>query len=297
KFNARKDAISALNTEVLKYPIKEVRILFSRDLMSPEISEDEEVYGHNSEETYFVPSIPWRSDEAIKIRNIIDAEVECQHQSKLCKGSVGRVINSYKRITVTPSNEPKFSRLASFILKCPTSSNFPQWAIKSTSQNTLNNSMFMSEISNESIGSIAVNTAEIFENDLMNLLDKQDINFEQFFTLDENNQLTTDLQHILDSPYDNGCTAPAEFNNTERPIIDLDSGFKDNTNILKEMDFNNNQQVYLNDQSEQITEQTNQMEKKQKKLTLKEKKKQEEIEQIKQGNQAESEESLKLPNK
>jgi hypothetical protein len=31
--------------------------------MSPEISEDEEVYGHNSEETYFVPSIPWRSDE------------------------------------------------------------------------------------------------------------------------------------------------------------------------------------------------------------------------------------------
>jgi hypothetical protein len=30
---------------------------------------------------------------------------------------------------------------------------------------------------------------EIFENDLMNLLDKQDINFEQFFTLDENNQV------------------------------------------------------------------------------------------------------------
>ena len=63
------------------------------------------------------------------------------------------------------------------------------------------------------------------------------------------------------------------------------------------MDFNNNQQVYLNDQSEQITEQTSQMEKKQKKLTLKEKKKQEEIEQIKQGNQAESEVSLKPPNK
>jgi hypothetical protein len=62
------------------------------------------------------------------------------------------VINSYKRVTVTPSNEPKFSRLASFIPKCSTSSNFPQWAIKSTSQNTLNNSMFMSEISNESIG-------------------------------------------------------------------------------------------------------------------------------------------------
>ncbi|RGB43035.1 hypothetical protein C1646_750245 [Rhizophagus diaphanus] len=31
---------SALNTEVLKYPTKEVRVLFSRDLISPEISED-----------------------------------------------------------------------------------------------------------------------------------------------------------------------------------------------------------------------------------------------------------------
>ena len=30
---------------------------------------------------------------------------------------------------------------------------------------------------------------EIFKNDLLNLLDKQDINFEQFFTLDENNQV------------------------------------------------------------------------------------------------------------
>ena len=69
------------------------------------------------------------------------------------------MINSYKRVPVTPSDEPKFSRLASFIPKCPTSSNFPQWAIKSTSQNPLNNSMFMSEISGESIGSIAVNTA------------------------------------------------------------------------------------------------------------------------------------------
>jgi hypothetical protein len=30
---------------------------------------------------------------------------------------------------------------------------------------------------------------EIFENDLMNLLDKQDINFEQFFILNENDQV------------------------------------------------------------------------------------------------------------
>ncbi|CAB4413037.1 unnamed protein product [Rhizophagus irregularis] len=61
--------------------------------------------------------------------------------------------HSYKHVSVTPSNEPKIFRLAP---KCPTSSNFLQWAIKSTSQNTLNNSMFMSEISGESIGSIAV---------------------------------------------------------------------------------------------------------------------------------------------
>ncbi|PKY56241.1 hypothetical protein RhiirA4_476391 [Rhizophagus irregularis] len=121
----QKDAISALNIKVLKYPIKEVRILFSRDLMSPEISEDEEVHhGNNSEEKYFVPSIPWCSNEGFFLAIF---KVECQHQLKLCK-------------------------------------------------------------------------------------DKQDINFEQFFTLDENNQITTDLQHILDSPYDNGCTAPAATN-------------------------------------------------------------------------------------
>jgi hypothetical protein len=67
--------------------------------------------------------------------------------------------NSYKRVPVTPLNKPKFSRLAPFIPKCP-SSNFPQWAIKSTSQETLNNPMFISEISGENIDSqaIAVNT-------------------------------------------------------------------------------------------------------------------------------------------
>jgi hypothetical protein len=64
-----------------------------------------------------------------------------------------------QHVPVTPSNEPKFFRLASFIQKCPTSSNFLQWAIKSKSQDTLNNSMFISEISVENIDSIAVNTA------------------------------------------------------------------------------------------------------------------------------------------
>jgi hypothetical protein len=31
--------------------------------MSPEISEDEEAQSQNSVETYFIPSIPWRSNE------------------------------------------------------------------------------------------------------------------------------------------------------------------------------------------------------------------------------------------
>ncbi|CAB4426737.1 unnamed protein product [Rhizophagus irregularis] len=91
--------------------------------------------GHNSEETYFVPLIPWHSNEAVKIHNIIDAEDECQCQLKLCKGSAGGgVINFYKHVSVTLSNKPKFFRLASFIPKCSTSSTFLQWTIKSTSQ-------------------------------------------------------------------------------------------------------------------------------------------------------------------
>ncbi|PKY40944.1 hypothetical protein RhiirA4_454421 [Rhizophagus irregularis] len=74
--------------------------------------------GHNSEETYFVPLIPWHSNEAVKIHNIIDAEDECQCQLKLCKGSAGGgVINFYKHVSS-------------------------------------NNSMFMSEISGESIDSM-----------------------------------------------------------------------------------------------------------------------------------------------
>jgi hypothetical protein len=87
---------------------------------------------------------------------------------------------------------------------------------------------------------------------------------------------------------------PARFNNTE---LDLDSRFKDNSNILKEMDINNNQHAYLNDQTEQIVEQTSQTGKNQMKLMSKEKKKPEEVEQMKQGNQDGSEESLKPPSK
>ena len=49
------------------HPIVEVRALFSRELMSPEISEDEESHNDEpkSEETYFVPFIPWRSNEVL----------------------------------------------------------------------------------------------------------------------------------------------------------------------------------------------------------------------------------------
>ena len=72
---------------------------------------------------------------------------------------------------------------------------------------------------------------------------------------------------------------PAGFNNIEQPIIDFDSRFKDNSNILKETDINNNQQVYLNDQTEQIVEQTSQTGKNQMKLMSKEKKNQKKLNQ------------------
>ena len=57
------------------HPIKEVRTLFARELMSPEISDDEatipkkpdDQHQSTPEEIYFVPFIPWRSDEVLDI--------------------------------------------------------------------------------------------------------------------------------------------------------------------------------------------------------------------------------------
>ena len=56
------------------HPIKEVKALFARELISPEISEDETTIQKKSsddqpisEEIYFVPSIPWCSDEVLDI--------------------------------------------------------------------------------------------------------------------------------------------------------------------------------------------------------------------------------------
>ncbi|PKK72073.1 hypothetical protein RhiirC2_777625 [Rhizophagus irregularis] len=105
-------------------------------LISPEISEDEATIkdianDEISEEIYYVPSIPWRSNEAIKVRDIIDAKVkvEQQRQAKLRKGSVSGITTPNQRIPVSP-NKDKFRQLVSFIPACPTSSNFPRWAIK-----------------------------------------------------------------------------------------------------------------------------------------------------------------------
>jgi len=55
----------------LGHPIKEIRALFAQELISPEISEDEATIQKKSndhptsEEIYFVPSIPWRSNEVL----------------------------------------------------------------------------------------------------------------------------------------------------------------------------------------------------------------------------------------
>jgi len=55
----------------LGYPIKEVKALFARELISPEISDNETTTQKKSndqptsEEIYFVPFIPWRSNEVL----------------------------------------------------------------------------------------------------------------------------------------------------------------------------------------------------------------------------------------
>jgi hypothetical protein len=54
----------------LGHPIREVKALFARELISPEISEDEDTTQKPNdqpvtEEIYFVPFIPWRSDEVL----------------------------------------------------------------------------------------------------------------------------------------------------------------------------------------------------------------------------------------
>lgn len=60
--------------EILGHPIKEIKALFARELISPEISEDEATIKNKanddqpiSEEIYYVPFIPWRSNEVIII--------------------------------------------------------------------------------------------------------------------------------------------------------------------------------------------------------------------------------------
>lgn len=76
KFNARNDAIDKFGTEILGHSVKEVKPLFARELISPEISEDEATIKNKAnndqlitEEIYYVPSIPWRSNEVLFINN------------------------------------------------------------------------------------------------------------------------------------------------------------------------------------------------------------------------------------
>jgi hypothetical protein len=57
----------------LGHPIREIKALFARELISPEISEDEATIQKKSndqptsEEIYYVPFIPWRSNEVLFI--------------------------------------------------------------------------------------------------------------------------------------------------------------------------------------------------------------------------------------
>ncbi|RGB25855.1 hypothetical protein C1646_771173 [Rhizophagus diaphanus] len=131
-----------------------------------------------SEEIYYVPFIPWCSFEAIKVRGIVDAKVkvEQQHQVKLRKGSL-----------------------------CPTSSNFPYWAIKKSYN--LNTGIYNAVDSDSEYETINQDIAkptkmnvdsvtEDFESDLtrsLNNFNNKVTNLEQYSLLDNNNQLDQEL--------------------------------------------------------------------------------------------------------
>ena len=65
---------------MLGHPIKEVKAIFARELISPEISEDETTIeskkqqntdGNQLEEIYFIPSITWHSNKVMIFKNIL----------------------------------------------------------------------------------------------------------------------------------------------------------------------------------------------------------------------------------
>ncbi|GBB88211.1 hypothetical protein RclHR1_14760003 [Rhizophagus clarus] len=202
KFNARNSTIETFDMEILGHPIKEIKALFARELISPEISEDEEATIKNKanddqrtlEEIYYVPFIPWRSNEAIKVRDIIDSKVkvEQQRQVKLRKGTVGGITTPNQRIPVSPDKN-KFRQLASFIPACPTSSNFPRWAIKkSYNPNTIIYNSVDSDSENETSNQNIANSTKDFVSDLtrsLNNFNDKDTNSEP---LDNDNQVDSE---------------------------------------------------------------------------------------------------------
>ncbi|CAB5180827.1 unnamed protein product [Rhizophagus irregularis] len=215
KFNARNSVIDTFDVEILGHPIKEIKALFARELISPEISEDEATIKDKandeiSEEIYYVPSIPWRSNEAIKVRDIIDAKVkvEQQRQAKLRKGSVSGITTPNQRIPVSP-NKDKFRQLVSFIPACPTSSNFPRWAIKKSYNlntgiyNAVDSDSEYETINKDIAKSTQMNVdsvTEDFESDLtrsLNNFNNKVTNSERYSLLDNNNQIMTVSEEAL----------------------------------------------------------------------------------------------------
>ncbi|CAB4387638.1 unnamed protein product [Rhizophagus irregularis] len=198
--------------------------LFARELISLEISEDkatikDKANDEISEEIYYVPFIPWCSNETIKVRDIIDAKVkvEQQRQAKLHKGSVSGITTPNQHIPVSP-NKDKFRQLVSFI---PISSNFPRWAIKkSYNLNTGIYNEVDSDSEYESINQdIAKSTqmnvdsvTEGFESDLtrsLNNFNNKVTNSEQYSLLDNNNQVISEEALLASS-----TRLDIELNNT-----------------------------------------------------------------------------------
>ena len=99
------------------------------------------------------------------MRDIVDTRVERQRQAKLHKGSAGGKTTPYRRIPVFP-NKVRFRQLSSFIPVCPTSSNFPRWAVKASYD--LN-----------AILSNAIDSDSEYEQNISNPISKTDINSDE----------------------------------------------------------------------------------------------------------------------
>ncbi|CAG8626450.1 7839_t:CDS:2, partial [Paraglomus brasilianum] len=107
---------------ILCRPVSKVKKAFTSEVCSPEISGDE-----NGVRVRYVPVLPFRSDEALNIRDKIVDEVERFRRAEMKKK--GKHLRSCpdKRITVN-TYERKYEELKGIIPK--PSDTYPIWALR-----------------------------------------------------------------------------------------------------------------------------------------------------------------------